>query len=278
VPANRKRKPSSPAPTTRKPVQATAQRTGMKPAATKTKRKPRRPVAWDRWFWVAAVVNVVAGLLYSPLTALRVVRVQGASPQDHVAIEQAMQAARFVPFAQASDAKITFPLLSIERVEGVSLQRNIFGRGVLIVRQPQVVAQVTNREGVYLTKRGELRGGLAANEATPWIRLPEDSLRPVPALASLTSLQTMADLVGKTRQNWPNLDWMVYVDEGGVLSLRMDKGPVVILGVATELDEKLTALAQILQTQEDLASKPVRITLTEPSAPAIAPLVFESNS
>lgn len=277
MPANRKRKPSAPATTLQKSVRVTTQRTGMKPG-TPSARKRRRPVAWDRWLWSAAIVNVVAGFLYSPITSMRMVRVYGAHPQDYVAIEQAMQVAQNVPFAQTSDARITSPLMDMERVERVNLQRNIFGRGVLTIHAPQVVARVTNREGIFLTKRGDLRGGLEASQETPWIRLPEDSLRPIPALASLTSLPTMADLVEKTRQNWPNLDWMVYVDEGGVLSLRMEKGPVVILGVATELDEKLTALAQILQSHEDLTSKSVRITLTEPSAPAIAPLVFKSNS
>lgn len=243
----------------------------------KAPRKPRKPIAWDRWLWAAAAVNIAVGLLYSPVTSLRSVRVTGAFREDENRIAEALQSAKGKPFAQISDAGITGSLYNMEKVASVEISRNIFGRAVLKISTPVVIARVEGYDNLALIQNGELRTGLPFPKNAPSVSLAESFLSPMPAMVSLLPASEIAALVEKTRQKWPNQDWMVHVDEGGVLSLRKDKGPVVVLGVVHKIDEKIVALEQLLDSQPDLVKKRVRITLTEPSAPAIAPLVFERS-
>ncbi|MBX3097222.1 MAG: hypothetical protein KF812_10200 [Fimbriimonadaceae bacterium] len=276
MPAKKKTTPSS----KRKPSQAVTatKKSVVRPVAKKKpSRKPRRPIAWDRWLWAAATVNIIAGFFYSPVTTLRSVRVVGVAAEDHVAVEQALQGARDRSFAQLTDATIIGPLYNLERVETASISRNIFGRGVLTVQSPTVLATVDGHDNLFMTTTGDLRSDLLSPENVPVIRLPADEFSETPALVSLTPIDVVAGLVQQTTERWPDQDWMVHVDNGGVLSLRKVNGPVVLFGVASKIDEKVGALDQILQTQPELADRAVRITLTEPSAPAIAPLVLERS-
>src|SRR5690242_13122103 len=98
--------------------------------ARKSKRK-QRFINWKAVLTTVLVLNVVMGLMYSPLTSVRKMRVIGAQPHDVDRIDELTKTLRGIPFMSVNKTKFEGAILASRDVSEAEMSHNLFGSAVL---------------------------------------------------------------------------------------------------------------------------------------------------
>src|SRR5947207_2729037 len=122
------------------------------------RKSKRRAINWGPAFGAALFANVVLGLLFSPLTSVRRIRVIGAQMHDAQRLANLAQGLRGVPFMLVPATNLESSALAPRDVYNASLAHNLFGSAVLRIGYRQPVAILVDVPRIYLDNEGVLFG------------------------------------------------------------------------------------------------------------------------
>lgn len=243
--------------------------------ATGKKRRRRNPIPWVPFLWAAVVLDVVAGLLWSRLTALSVVRVVGAPADDEAMIRRTFESVANVPWSRVQGRSIEADVQAGEGVDRAEYSQNLFGRAVLRIEERRPVARIADSKLLLGIDGAVFRGSSAG--AFPTIILPESALTLNGTLVGPWESGPVANLCRDLRERFPKSAWIVEVGPTGVISLRMDRKGRIVLGSSDALESKLEKLTEILRDRPDLPMRVRQIDLTAPESPVVVPLTNPQN-
>ena len=237
------------------------------------KKKPRRRkrikrrLKWGPILWPLAVANIIAGIIFSPVTAAAHVRVVGAMPSDYPRIEQDLQWLRDQPCVLVNNYSVEEQILKRSDIESATLSRNIFGRGQLQVRYYQPVAKVAGTSNVVLTEAGFLCETPDVPENIPLLQLFDGCAHPALGISTSWEPQKVADVCFRAAQLGIVNNLSISVSVGGVVCLNSGVTGRVVLGSPDELDEKFEMLRTVLSQQPDLLAQGQELVLIAPNKP-----------
>jgi hypothetical protein len=239
-----------------------------RPAKRRKRRAPKLwspPRDWRPWLWGLFAANVLAGLLFSPATGLRSVRVLGAPPYDQARLRGIL--ARFAgePYLRVDGTRVRALALEDLSVEGAEYRANLFGRGVLRLSYHQPVARIADEKGLYLSRTGAVFRAPVADPPLLTVEPPVPAVeRNLAAFGSWRSGQAarMCENIGA---RLPEREWRMVVSAAGFVELLTEGGSVVEFGSFEDSDLKVQVLAEVLRDDPDLLEKNSRINLASPS-------------
>lgn len=125
--------------------------------------------------WLALGVNLAAGALLSPLTAVQRVRVEGVPSFDQARVTEILNSWRGVAAMRWPPQVVESRVQSGSEVHRATFQRNVFGRGVLKVDYRYPVAEIEGTHGLLLDANGQVYrpGNLVLNpdEVESWAKV-----------------------------------------------------------------------------------------------------------
>jgi cell division protein FtsQ len=220
--------------------------------------------------------NLIAGALYSPVTSLRKVRVEGAGEFDQLRLQRLLASLKDVPCAQVNARNIESLALDLPEARSAELTRNPFGSGLLKIRYKRPVARRFNGGNLALTADGVLYSADRLPEDLPTFNLPTDE--PVPALALAANWQParIAELAMAAREMAPQNAIRIDLNPSGVVCLNMGSGRVV-LGSTDNLEKKLQVLRERLEQNPMELSEVESLILTSPDNPSVVRKKVETS-
>jgi cell division septal protein FtsQ len=236
--------------------------------ARKSKRK-QRFINWKAVLATVLVLNVLTGLMYSPLTSIRRMRVIGAQPHDIDRINELTKGLRGIPFLSVKSTKFEGAILASRDVSEAALSHNLFGSAILTLKYRQPVASVVGTPHAYLDDQGVI---FASPEPYPELRqldLGQEYLQPGVAYTLPWPSQQVAELCTKLNTVEELKGDVVHVEATGRLTISGEKGYTVDLGGAEQIDEKLRKLERMLEEDPNLLSNVQTLSLVDPARPAI---------
>lgn len=235
-------------------------------------RKRKRPDL-KKWLWSLCAANTACGLYLSPVTSLTTVRVTGAMPNEKEAIARALQAGRDLSYLRYKDEGAMSEIQALQGIERASIERNLFGRGVLKLKRFKAVAVVDHGGGMALSDSGRWCRLEKLDPDWPQLVIARSQLEPSPCLVSKVSSQQLAHLVQGLTKAVPDWNGKLELADTGVLTATEVGVSHVILGSDDDLDAKLEALSNLYQQRPELFDKPgSEVNLTYPKVPTIRPL------
>lgn len=233
----------------------------------RTKRTRLRP----RPFIVLGLaVNLLAGAAYSPVTAVRRVRVEGAPQADAERLTRLLQSLRNVPCARVNPRILESRALENPELRSASLSRNLFGSAVLRVARRVPVARMDPQLGAGLTEDGVVYPSSVSLEGLPTVRLPESVPGVVLALGNAWRATDVARLAVLVRDVPSPKPVGIDVQSGGRVCLNIGTGRVD-LGDFDKLDEKVDRLVAILRERPDLFDTVAKLSLVVLENPVYVP-------
>ena len=217
---------------------------------------------------VLLAINLVAGLIWSPVTALRKVRVVGATPSQQELIQRAINRFSGVQRSAISVHAVESEILTDRSLRSAKLEANLFGRGVLKVVQKEAVARLTVPDGMVLAADGSVFLAESASESLPELSISPSFLKPVASPFSLWHSGSVAHLSQQLVKNFPEYSWIIVVTDQRQLQLDPTTGAIVVLGTFENLDEKLSSLASILRQDPDILEERIELNLISAKNPA----------
>lgn len=212
--------------------------------------------------WALLAVNVIAGIGFSPITAPRTARVQGAPQEEVEHVRSVLQGLAGMPSAQINSSLVAERLALAEGISGATVRANIFGRMAVSLESDQVLAALPGQQ-LVLTQSGRLRQ-LPHMEDAMKLHVPARSLAMGPAMVSAWEPSAAAEVCMAARKLAQPSE--VHVDEEGAFTIRMEEGPDILLGTSYELQVKLKEMARRLEGKTDLA-KIAELDFRSPQAP-----------
>lgn len=222
------------------------------------------------WLWLLVVINVTVGLAVSPLTAVRKVRVVGASVGDQARLTDAVQSLRDIPVMRLNPNMVRSKLESGSEVDSVQFLPNLFGRAVVKVRLKQPVAKIVN-SSVFLDRSGNAFVTTRVVPDVPLIVPPRGAFSPNLTILCGWEVSTTAQLCQKLAAQMPKVSWIVELTDRGNLSLKADGSASVDLGSTENLQLKVDKLRSFLENDPGLFTKVRSINLIAPEAPVVVP-------
>lgn len=233
------------------------------------RKSKRKSINWAPVLGAALCVNVVAGLLFSPITSVRHIRIAGAQPHDTARLASLAQGLRGVPFMIVPKTRLESSVMASRDVYNANLNHNLFGSAVLRVRYRQPVAELSNPPHIYLDSEGVLFGSPEAVAGVRQLALDPEYLQPTVALTLPWPSTVVADLCVKLNSFDQLKDAVVHVDKTGRLWLSGENAGKVDLGGSEQLEEKLRKLKRLLDDDPQLLTRVRSLSLTDPSHPAL---------
>jgi cell division protein FtsQ len=135
---------------------------------------------------------------------------------------------------------------------------------IRVVERTPVAIVDGGRHGTYVAADGARLGPAAASSALPRISLPPAAPATVGVPGEDGAIRALAALSPAVRHRVRTVQVVV----GGTLTLRLRMGTVVLLGDASQLDQKARALRRLLAWERSSGAKLSRISLVAPTAPA----------
>lgn len=238
---------------------------------TAVRRRPRRSISPVPWLWFLLIVNVAAGLAYSPATAVRRVRVEGAPLYDRERLAEILRGLRNVPCARVSGAEIETLAQSEGDVLSADLRRNPFGRATLHVVYRRPVATLEGHPGMMLSDQGVLYAARHIVGPLPKVRLRDEANVPMAILAGVWPSRAAATVCKRAFELGPPEKTVLDVDSSGRLCLNMDSGAQVVFGSSEGLDRKFAEVNRVLKRDPSLLEKGFGVNVTAPEKPVIVP-------
>lgn len=233
------------------------------------RKSKRKAINWGPAIGAALGANVVLGLLFSPLTSVRHIRIVGAQPHDAQRLAALAQGLRGVPFMLVPTTRIEGAVMASRDVYNASLAHNLFGSAVLRIGYRRPVAALADAPHIYLDNEGVLFGSPENSAGVRQLGLDPVYLEPTVALTLPWPSTLVADLCTKLNSFDQLKDAVVHVDKTGRLWLSEDKAGKVDLGGPEQLDEKLRKLKHLLDDDPQLLTRLQSLTLIDPSHPAL---------
>lgn len=239
-----------------------------------TRRKPKRGkrflVNWVAVLWVIAACNLAAGLIWSPVTSVRKLRVTGVTPQDLVRIEAAAQTLRGVPALHVDGARFETLVQAHPSVAKAQIRLNLFGRGLLEVERRRPVAAIQGATGQLLATDGAVYRGVGP-AGLPKVLLAGPGLGSNAAFMGTWEAGVLAGLCARLTTRFRDLSWTVQVDARGVINLRQPRSGRIVLGSSDRMDEKLAALERVIVDRPGFLARVQELNLTVPANPVYVP-------
>lgn len=221
--------------------------------------------------WAAFVATVVAGVVWSPITAVRAVRVVGARPEDRAAIKSALQLLSGVPCAVVPVRRVESLVQSSDGVRKATLARNPFGSALLRVEPHVPVARLDPRRPIYLSREGTVFTMRASAGRLPLVRAPMVAQNANLTLVGAWQPLQVADLCARVPRDLTARRLLIEVDRRGVVTLRPEGMCRIILGSPTDLLRKLERLGEIMKTRPAFLATIKELNLTAPDNPVYVP-------
>lgn len=243
----------------------------------KTTRKKTAPLRLPKLplgptLWTLAVLNLIAGMLWSPLTAVTKVRVVGVPAGDRERVQTLLEDLEAVPAMRVRAVAVESRVLQEPALRTAKYRQNIFGRGLLAVESRRPVARLAGSDSVALSDDGRLFVPFSSTDHLPQLALPETALAPSASIYGSWESLRVADLCQELLRSVPEVDWTVRLDTRGVISLKGPSPGTVVLGSTRELDLKLERLEQVMQSSPGFLAQVKELNLTDPENPAMIPL------
>jgi cell division septal protein FtsQ len=221
--------------------------------------------------WVLLIGNLAAALLYSPLTAIRRVRVVGAPYWDEARLGSILASVQGVPCAQVKAASIESAALAIPDVKSAEFDRNLFGSAVLTLTYRRPAASVAGRPGVALFRDGSVFRSEASLDGLPAVRFDGTELDPNLTLARNWPAEEIARLAKRVKELPRAQEASIELGKDGSVCLNIGAGQVV-LGSCDDMDAKLATLQRILDKDPGILARVKSLNLVVASAPSVVPV------
>ena len=235
--------------------------------ARKSKKK-KKAINWTSVVWTLFVVNVLAGLFFSPITSTRHLRVLGAQPHDINRITSLAENLSGKPFGKVDAAGFESQILAPRDVYDAKLSHNIFGSAMLKVQYRKPVAVLASLPHTYLDDQGVIFGSPEDINGLRPVALDQEYMQPGVAFALAWPSQILAGLCIKLDSFTELKGAAVHLDTTGRLLISRNDGHAVDLGGTDQLDEKLSKLRSMLEEDPQLLDKALRLSLADPAHPA----------
>lgn len=221
--------------------------------------------------------NACLGLCFSPLTAIRHVRVEGARPQDRARIESMLQTLHGIPALRVSPEALESRVLDAPFVRDATLSRSIFGSALLNVAYRTAVAHFDGSNKLALSDEGVIYAENDPVEGLPVLDVPGSALQPNLALEGFWEPQRVAFIAVQARKLNASDKERILITQPGRVILYIGQGRVV-LGNCEGLEEKFQALRDRLSRNPFELSQIAELDLTLPERPAVRQKARESHS
>lgn len=221
--------------------------------------------------WAALVVVVVTGMLWSPITAVRTVRVVGAREEDRSAIASALQSLSGVPCAMVVARRVESLVQASDGVRKATLARNPFGSALLRVESHQPVARLDARRPIFLSREGVVFTMRAHPGRLPIVKAPIEAANANLTLVGSWQPRLVADLCMQVPRDLQTDALGIELDRRGVVTLQPEGKCRIVLGSPTDLPRKLERLRDILKTRPLFLATIKELNLTAPDNPVYVP-------
>lgn len=221
--------------------------------------------------WLLLLANVAAGIVWSPVTSVRRVRVIGAREHDRQRLTDIAATLRDIPCAAVNRPLLETRVLSEGDVRRAELSRNPFGRATLLVGYRRPVARLDAKPEILLSNEGVLYRSRRVVAGLPVLRLPLETLEPSATLAGLWEPGRVAELCARASEFGPVEKTVIDVESTGRLCLNMGSGARIEFGSSEKLDDKLDEVHRILRAHPTLLEEGFGVNVTAPSKPVVVP-------
>lgn len=235
---------------------------------SKRRRRKRRSIRPEAALWGLVIVQLAAGLAFSPLTAVRKVQIAGATTSDHQRITSVLQKLKDVPVMRLNGSSVESALMASNAVEKATFVPNIFGRAAVKMINRTPVARVGD-SSVCLDRYGTTFVPDQLLETLMKVDPPQRSLLVNAGLCGPWEATKVAHLCELLKAQVPNVQGTVEVGDRGVLSFQVESGAEVVLGSSESLPQKIEKLGALLQEKPDLLKSVRQLNLTLPSSPVV---------
>jgi len=234
----------------------------------KRKRKPsrKRPINVVVWLWALLFVNVVAGFAFSPLTAVRKVRVVGLPNDDIARFTTELQRIQDTPMMRLNRTWVVDRLGNNAEIDRAEFLPNIFGRAFVRIFTKKPVARI-GATSMCLDVFGSQFKCSRKVEGLPIIDPPPRALSTSLTLCGSWQSGQTAQLCQFLSAQVPNVAWSLAVSARGIISLRADSGTEVVLGSFDRWPKKVEKLKSLLAERPDLLQSVRQLNLMSPEAP-----------
>lgn len=225
----------------------------------------------SRWLWLLFVLNTLAGLLFSPATAVRRVRIVGAEPQEVRSLRESLQTIRGVPALRVDESRFLGRILAEVALQDASWQQNWFGRGVLTLTRRTPVLTVSSKDKLVLGQDGTLFRTTAELPKSQ-LRTGSSSVKPSYTWAGTWEGRAVARFATILHEKIPLQTGVLVLDQTGKLTLASGKLAPVVLGTTDNAAAKVAQLAKALSQQPKLLEQVKEVNLSAPENPRYIPL------
>ena len=223
-------------------------------------------------FLLLLLLNLVAGLWMSPITAIRSMRVEGVVENRRGTYVRYAQLLKSRPALSMSPREFESAILKDPAVENAEFRRSPFGTANLRVAYRTPVARIVDASGTVLGADGVLFKVDTRKSILPNLELHPSSVSPTLTILGPWPGREIADLIQKLPAQVSRKGLTVAVDSEGAVCLNITQAARIVWGSADRLEEKLQALQSILSERPNLLHDVKELNLTEPSRPAFTPL------
>lgn len=239
--------------------------------ARKSKKK-KRSINWSSVIWVLFVANILLGILFSPMTSVRHIRIVGAQPHDLERIGSLAQSLRGRTFGRVGAAEFESEVMQQRDVYNANLSHNLFGSAVLMVSYRQPVAVLAGEPHTYLDSQGVIFGSPEMEPDLRQIALAPEYQEPGIALTLAWPSQIVAGLCTRLDSFDQLKGAVVHLDTTGRLLISREDTHSVDLGGSEQLDEKLAKLKSMMEDDPQILDHVQSLSLADPTHPAYTPL------
>lgn len=236
------------------------------------RKRSKKSFPWRAMIWMLFLVNTLAGIALSPVTAVRSVRVVGAPSWDELRVQSILEGLKAIPVLAIDAAKVETEVQAASSVDSARLSRTPFGTAKLEVVYREPVAKVMGFKTLFLCSDGKTAEFLEPQTPGVVVKLPEPSAQPVATLVGAWDFSGLADVCRKLENLPIAKDWIVEMNAFG--SVFLQAGPVVVVefGDTSKIEEKFDALAVLFEEHHDLLDRVRSINVTAPARPMVVPL------
>ena len=214
------------------------------------------------------MVNVAGGLLVSPITAPMKIALKDVRVEDQDHVRAVLEPYGETPWLMLDTTGIAYQLESLDHVKSATFEPNVFGRATIAFDYREPVAKLAVERNAYVDSEGEVyidpKGAVV-----PIVRVPRDYLDVSGTAIGRWPRSGVVTTVGSMQKSLPQLDYSLELDAQSVLFLQVVEGPLVVLGTARNLEEKIQTLAEIYKDPELDLSFGTTVNLMAPERPTI---------
>lgn len=231
----------------------------------RTKRVRLRP---RPFIVLGLLVNLGAGVAFSPVSAVRHVRVEGAPPSDETRLTGLLQALRGVPCVRVNARDIEARALQNSELRSANLARTPFGSAVLRVARRTPVAKLNDVTG--LSDEGVVYAATVLPPDLPTVVPPPGEPEVGLTLGNGWPSADVAHLATLVRGDGGGKPPQIILVGGGRVCLNIEGG-TVDLGRLEGLEAKVARMREILRTRPGLFATVQTLSLVRVDAPAFLP-------